>query len=87
MSTAGSTQITQIDALKASRAKTENEIDCMLQLAKKSPGWNNRKDQPCSVALAGGCILHMVPAWLWQPRIRPQPNRCGSRAQPLRLAR
>lgn len=44
----------------------------LLARAQKTPGWNLRTDLPCSAEIAGGCTLHVVPAWLWQPRVRPR---------------
>jgi hypothetical protein len=58
----------------------------LLARAERSQGWNFRSELPCAVRIAGGCVLHVVPAWLWQPRIRPYAKRFRTQPVPLRRA-
>ena len=51
--------------------ETQSVIN-LLARAQKTQGWNLRSELPCSARLDGGCTLHVVPAWLWQPRVRPR---------------
>lgn len=50
------------------------ELDNMLALAQKTPGWNFRDHPPQRADLPGGCELIVVPPWLWRPRVGPRPR-------------
>lgn len=65
--------------------ETQSVID-LLARAQKTQGWNLRSELPCVARLDGGCRLHVVPAWLWQPRVRPRQRWFDSPAVQLRRA-
>ncbi len=50
------------------------ELESMLALAQKTPGWNFREYPPQRADLPGGCELVAVPPWLWRPRVGPRPR-------------
>lgn len=58
----------------------------LLAPAQKTQGWNLRSELPCAVTIHGGCVLHVVPAWLWQPRVQPRLARFNALTVPLRRA-
>ena len=61
-----------------------SQLEEYLKAAQKTRGWNGRRDLPATISLEGGCDVHVVPAWLWQPRIKPYVERFDTRPIPLR---
>ena len=57
----------------------------LLALAQKSQGWAFREYPPQYARLTGGCVLVVVPPWLWRPRVGPRPLPAGPPV-PLRRA-
>jgi len=57
-----------------STTKEAQSISELIKKAERSPGWNFRSDLPVAVEVEGGCVLHVIPAWLWRPRLRPVPS-------------
>lgn len=66
--------------------QTQSLFD-LLAPAQKTQGWNLRSELPRVITIHGGCVLHVVPAWLWQPRVRPRICRFDTAATPMRKVR
>jgi hypothetical protein len=69
--------------MKDPKAVPINSIEAIEILAQKRPGWNARRDLPAMISLEGGCDVHVVPAWLWQPRIKPRVERFDTQPTPM----
>ena len=51
-----------------------HDLDTLLDRASRRRGWAFVSDPPARVALDGGCVLCVIPAWLW--RSRPALEQC-----------
>lgn len=61
---------------------TDDELENLIAITKRSRGWNNREYPPQRVALEGGCELIALAPVLWRG------FRCNSRPkEPCRLYR
>lgn len=69
--------------MKTKKTISVDSIHAIELLTKKRPGWNARHDQPQIITLEGGCQVHAIPAWLWQPRIRPRLVRFDTTPTPM----
>jgi hypothetical protein len=45
---------------------TNNELENLLTLARRTPGWNFREHPPQRAQLHGGCELIVMPPVLWR---------------------
>jgi hypothetical protein len=73
--------------MKKTKTFPIDSIEAIELLTQKRQGWNARRDQPCTITIDGGCEVHAIPAWLWQPRIRPHVVRFDTQAVPMRRVR
>lgn len=59
---------------------SSTELDTLVAMAQKSPGWNFREWPPQRAQIGSGCTLIVVPPWLWRSqrgsvqRYRTQPT-------------
>ncbi|UGB39124.1 hypothetical protein [Frateuria soli] len=63
---------------------TNDDLDNLLALAERTPGWNFREYPPQRARLRGNCELIVVPPWLWRSRYR---GPVGQTRPPVKLRR
>jgi hypothetical protein len=69
-------------ALSAAGPSRE-ELDAVLKLTLKTPGWNGRTAPPQFVDLGCGCELVAIPAYLWRARCSAHGGRQRNEVIPL----